>query len=49
MTVPKKLEVLMKEVSAPETIDKTWMIGTGAPLGTFAILDVVGINSLTTS
>lgn len=37
--------LLVKEVSDPETIDKTWMIGTGAPLGPFAILDVVGINT----
>lgn len=37
--------LLVKEVSDPETIDKTWMIGTGAPLGPFAILDIVGINT----
>ena len=37
--------LLVKEVADPETIDKTWMIGTGAPLGPFAILDVVGINT----
>lgn len=29
--------LLVKEVADPETIDKTWMIGTGAPLGPFAI------------
>ncbi|WP_433956734.1 3-hydroxyacyl-CoA dehydrogenase [Cytobacillus horneckiae] len=38
-------QLLVKEVSDPETIDKTWMIGTGAPLGPFAILDVVGIRT----
>lgn len=37
--------LLVKEVADPETIDKTWMIATGAPLGPFAILDVVGINT----
>lgn len=37
--------LLLKGVSDPETIDKTWMIGTGAPLGPFAILDVVGIRT----
>ncbi|MFC0300884.1 3-hydroxyacyl-CoA dehydrogenase [Virgibacillus soli] len=37
--------LLVKEVSDVETIDKTWMIGTGAPLGPFAILDVVGITT----
>lgn len=37
--------LLVKEVSDPQTIDKTWRIATGAPLGPFAILDVVGINT----
>lgn len=32
-------------VADPETIDKTWMIATGAPMGPFAILDVVGIHT----
>lgn len=38
-------QLLVKEIADVETIDKTWMIGTGAPLGPFAILDVVGINT----
>lgn len=37
--------LLVKEVADVETVDKTWMIATGAPLGPFAILDVVGINT----
>src|SRR5690606_31929764 len=37
--------LLVNEVADPETVDKTWMIATGAPLGPFAILDVVGINT----
>lgn len=37
--------LLLNEVADPETIDKTWMIATGAPLGPFAILDVVGITT----
>ncbi|MBA4537062.1 3-hydroxyacyl-CoA dehydrogenase [Bacillus aquiflavi] len=37
--------LLLKEVADVETIDKTWMIATGAPLGPFAILDVVGIST----
>lgn len=37
--------LLVKEVADVETIDKTWMIATGAPLGPFAILDVVGIRT----
>lgn len=30
-------------VADPETIDKTWMLATGAPLGPFRILDIVGL------
>ncbi len=37
--------LLVNDVADVETIDKTWMIATGAPLGPFAILDVVGINT----
>lgn len=37
--------LLLKEIADVETIDKTWMVGTGAPLGPFAILDVVGITT----
>lgn len=33
------------EVSDIETIDKTWMVATGAPVGPFGILDVVGITT----
>lgn len=38
-------KLIVKEVADVETIDKTWMIGTGAPLGPFAILDIVGIRT----
>ena len=31
------------DVVDPETIDKTWMLATGAPNGPFRILDVVGL------
>ncbi|MBT2569633.1 3-hydroxyacyl-CoA dehydrogenase [Planococcus sp. ISL-110] len=37
--------LLVKRVADVGTVDKTWMIATGAPLGPFAILDVVGINT----
>ncbi|TLS36004.1 3-hydroxyacyl-CoA dehydrogenase [Pseudalkalibacillus caeni] len=37
--------LLVKEVSDPATIDKTWMIATGSPKGPFAILDIVGITT----
>lgn len=32
-------------VADPKTIDATWRIGTGAPLGPFQIYDVVGLNT----
>lgn len=34
-----------KGVSDPQTIDLTWKLGTGAPLGPFQILDVVGLQT----
>ncbi|TWF42918.1 3-hydroxybutyryl-CoA dehydrogenase [Chitinophaga polysaccharea] len=37
--------LLVGEVADAATIDKTWMIATGAPMGPFAILDVVGITT----
>ncbi|GHC53714.1 3-hydroxyacyl-CoA dehydrogenase [Ulvibacter litoralis] len=37
--------LLVHEVADPETIDKTWMKATGAPVGPFGILDVVGITT----
>jgi 3-hydroxybutyryl-CoA dehydrogenase len=37
--------LLINEVADPQTIDKTWMKATGAPLGPFGILDVVGITT----
>ncbi|WP_179320090.1 3-hydroxyacyl-CoA dehydrogenase [Winogradskyella helgolandensis] len=37
--------LLVNEVADVQTIDKTWMKATGAPLGPFAILDVVGITT----
>lgn len=39
------LDLLAKEIADPYTIDKTWMKATGAPVGPFAILDTVGINT----
>ena len=33
------------EVADPQTIDKTWEIGTGAPAGPFKILDIVGLET----
>ena len=38
-------DLLVREVADVETIDKTWMVATGAPVGPFGILDVVGITT----
>ena len=37
--------LLANEVADVETIDKTWKLGTGAPLGPFEIYDVVGLDT----
>lgn len=37
--------LLAKGVADPETIDKTWMLATGAPVGPFRILDIVGLTT----
>ncbi|WP_419870273.1 3-hydroxyacyl-CoA dehydrogenase [Chryseobacterium sp. CT-SW4] len=39
------MDLWVKEVSDIETIDKTWMVATGAPTGPFGILDVVGVTT----
>ncbi len=39
------LALYVNEVADYETIDKTWMIATGAPAGPFGIYDVVGLNT----
>ncbi|WP_410222111.1 3-hydroxyacyl-CoA dehydrogenase [Pedobacter sp.] len=39
------LDLYINEVADIETIDKTWMVATGAPLGPFGILDVVGVTT----
>ncbi|SDH30821.1 3-hydroxyacyl-CoA dehydrogenase [Winogradskyella thalassocola] len=38
-------DLLVSEVADVQTIDKTWMKATGASLGPFGILDVVGITT----
>ncbi|MEK9199808.1 3-hydroxyacyl-CoA dehydrogenase [Ureibacillus sp. 179-F W5.1 NHS] len=39
------MDLWVKDVADPHTIDKNWMISTGAPTGPFAILDVVGMTT----
>ncbi|MFZ4842951.1 3-hydroxyacyl-CoA dehydrogenase [Mycetocola saprophilus] len=31
--------------ATPESVDQTWRVGTGSPMGPFQILDVVGLNT----
>lgn len=39
------LDLFANGVSDPESIDKAWTLGTGAPKGPFQILDVVGLKT----
>lgn len=32
-------------IADPKVVDKTWMISTGAPIGPFAFLDIIGPNT----
>lgn len=34
------------DIADPETIDKTWMIGTGSPIGPFGTCDAVGLRTI---
>ena len=38
-------QLLVDGIADAETVDKTWMLATGAPLGPFRILDIVGITT----
>lgn len=40
------LDLWANDIADPEIIDKTWMKATGAPMGPFAILDIVGITTV---
>jgi 3-hydroxyacyl-CoA dehydrogenase len=37
--------LLARGIAEPETIDKTWMVGTGSPRGPFGMLDVIGLTT----
>lgn len=40
------IELYLKGIGDIETIDKTWRIATGSPVGPFEIYDIVGINTV---
>ncbi|WIE74957.1 3-hydroxyacyl-CoA dehydrogenase [Curtobacterium sp. MCSS17_007] len=37
--------LVLRGVADPETVDTTWRIGTGAPVGPFQIYDIVGLRT----
>ena len=39
------MDLLANGIADPETIDKAWTLGTGAPHGPFRIIDVVGLET----
>ncbi|MDR0889473.1 MAG: 3-hydroxyacyl-CoA dehydrogenase [Oscillospiraceae bacterium] len=39
------MDLFVDGVSEPESIDKAWTLGTGAPFGPFRILDTVGLTT----
>ena len=39
------MDLLANGISDPETIDKAWTLGTGAPNGPFQIIDIVGLET----
>ena len=39
-------DLMANEVSSPESIDKAWTLGTGAPKGPFQIMDIVGLTTV---
>ena len=39
------MDLLANGISDPETIDKAWTLGTGAPKGPFEIIDTVGLET----
>ncbi|PZE87085.1 3-hydroxyacyl-CoA dehydrogenase [Curtobacterium sp. MCBD17_032] len=38
-------KLVLRGVADPETVDTTWRIGTGAPVGPFQVFDVVGLRT----
>lgn len=38
--------LLLDGVADPETIDKTWRIGTGMQLGPCEVMDLIGLNTI---
>lgn len=43
--IKASIQLVVDGVADPKIVDKTWMISTGAPLGPFAFLDIIGPNT----
>jgi 3-hydroxyacyl-CoA dehydrogenase len=39
------MALAVEEIADPKDVDRTWMIATGAPIGPFAILDIIGLRT----
>ena len=39
------MDLMVNGISDPESIEKAWTLGTGAPKGPFQILDTVGLKT----
>lgn len=39
------LDLYVNGISDPESIDKAWILGTGAPKGPFQIIDIIGLET----
>lgn len=39
------MQLWIKGIADPQTIDKTWMLGTGSPIGPMAFYDIIGITT----
>ncbi|WP_395318406.1 3-hydroxyacyl-CoA dehydrogenase [Fructilactobacillus frigidiflavus] len=40
------IQLWVKGISDPRTIDKTWMIATGSPMGPFGFVDMIGLRTV---
>ncbi|KRN79222.1 3-hydroxybutyryl-CoA dehydrogenase [Fructilactobacillus lindneri DSM 20690 = JCM 11027] len=40
------IQLWVKGISDPKTIDKTWMIATGSPMGPFGFIDMIGLRTV---
>src|SRR5690606_12919126 len=43
--IKASIQLVVDGVADPKMVDKTWMISTGAPMGPFAFLDIIGPNT----